>query len=227
MDTPAAMGVGGSWSPLEDAGGGRRILLSISAPPAEPAEVPICEVGGLDRTVLWPHWSEHTRAPFDIQAWAGHSGSISHGPGGVVSKASPGPRWKCLGCPALPPHPSRLSAAQLLTQGPCLAPTTPGHHCRGPFPPEASPSQERLRAGVSERVGAGRVDSKRLLPRGQTPRCVTDLHHQDAGEGAHADSSPLPAQVLTTSPRRRLGNHLMKRVIWGVFSINQKKCTLK
>lgn len=46
----------------------------------------------------------------------------------------------------------------------------------------------------------------------QTPRCVDRLDHHDAG-----DRLPLPAKLLRASPRRKLGNRLMKRVIWGVL----------
>ncbi|KAF6351573.1 hypothetical protein mRhiFer1_010094 [Rhinolophus ferrumequinum] len=181
--------------------------------------VPIYAVGGSDRTRSWPRWPEHTRAPVDVQPWPLRAYLLL--PGGCCFRGLPWSPPEVPELPGSPPCPSRLNAAQLPTQGPHFAPTTRGHCGRGLFPPKAPSARSD-----QEPAGAGRVDRKRLLPRGQTPRCVTDLHHQDTGEGA-AWTAPLPAKVLTASPRRRLGNHLMKRMIWGVFSINQKKCTLK
>lgn len=79
------------------------------------------------------------------------------------------------------------------------------------------PQPGAAEAGAGERAGARGVDSKRLLARGHRHRGAwTDFNHHDAG-----DRSPL-----TASPRRKLGNHLMKRVTWGVL-YKPKKCTLK
>lgn len=51
--------------------------------------------------------------------------------------------------------------------------------------------------------------------RGRPPR-------QDAGEGLRVAAHRQPRRARVTGR-----NHLGKRVTWGVFSINQRKCTLK
>lgn len=51
--------------------------------------------------------------------------------------------------------------------------------------------------------------------RGRPPR-------QDAGEGLRVAAHRQPRRARVTGR-----NHLGKRVTWGVFSINQRKCALK
>lgn len=65
----------------------------------------------------------------------------------------------------------------------------------------------------------------------------TDWNTVAAGAALHSDSSvawkghaapscSLPAEAPTVSPRRKLGSHLIKQVIWGVL-YKSKVRTLK
>lgn len=125
--------------------------------------------------------------------------------------------------PALSSSPSvlpRLDPAWFPTQGPRLA---PGTTVTGPS--ACVPSQERPGAGERERE---RVQEPSVWTvsvyyhvdtdgagRGRPPR-------QDAGEGLRVAAHRQPRRARVTGR-----NHLGKRVTWGVFSINQRKCTLK
>lgn len=118
-----------------------------------------------------------------------------------------------------PRPPLDPSAAPLLTQGPRLAPTTPATTVAGPSPQRGIPQPGATKS---------RACGQEAFITTWTDTAVRDTFTtRPLWKELHVDSSPMPAKVLTTSPRRRLGNHLMKRMIWGVFSINQKKCTLK
>lgn len=133
-------------------------------------------------------------------------------PVGAAPMASPGPCETCPSCPLVPPSFPRLGPASR-PQGPQFVPATPGHHCHGSLPEKGCPSQERPRASERERAGAGRVDSERLLPRGQTPRCVDRLHTTMSGE-LRPGAKCHPGGTW---------NHLMKRVIWGCLLYKPKE----
>lgn len=126
----------------------------------------------------------------------------------AVARSRPGSR----AAPTLTPPFPRLLPAQLATKvaalfSRLLATMLVGRYPEG-YPPHGVAQSWRDRLSRSRGCGQKAFITTWI----QTPRCVDRLDHHDAG-----DRSPLPAKLLRASPRRKLGNRLMKRVIWGVL----------
>lgn len=138
---------------------------------------------------------------------------VGAGGGAVVVAVARSPGWKPSGphsCSPLPPSASSPAAHQ----GGRFVLAAPGHDVGGPLPRGVSSAPLGVAQSWCDRLSRSRGCGQKAFITTwiQTPRCVDGRDHHDAG-----DRLPLPAKLLRASPRRKLGNRLTKRVIWGVL----------